>query len=301
MNSKPKNSTLVLFTLLKSKEEYFKMVVISQIISEKPKKSQIPISKVSITVENSSFTSDTTSKTTEGTNSTTTEDYSIEDLQKEIEINENLQKQIEMLEKSCGCLEKKLSDERLKSKLLVAKWISEGGMSAFSLILKMIFGIVAILYMINITHGDVNRVVDDFIPTRFEITFSFNVVMYTIGIFIQQFMTVQAFRALLQNPTKEISRKFGHDLFYNLSISPLMIINLMTIFVCRKYVNFLYHIIFICWISLFFLNLILWTFSHIALYYKSKSVDGLNQTPTRDLTPPKAFLVNPTQTRRNSF
>ena len=180
-------------------------------------------------------------------------------------------------------------------------------MSAFRLILKMIFGIVAILYTISFTHGDVKRVVDDIIPTTFEITSSFNVVMYTIGIFIQQFITVQAFRALLQNPSKEISRKFGHDLFYNLSISPLMIINLMTIFVCRKYVNFLYHIIFICWINLFFLNLILWTFSHIALYYKSKSMDQesprdvLSQNPTRDLTRPKAFLVNPTQTRRNSF
>ena len=275
------------------------MVAVSQNISEKPK---VLNSEVSITVETSSSATDTPSKTTEGTISTTTED-----LQKEIEIMEDLQKQIEMLEKSCGCLERKLIDERLKSKLLVAKWISEGGMSAFRLILKMIFGIVAILYTISFTHGDVKRVVDDFIPTTFEITSSFNVVMYTIGIFIQQFITVQAFRALLQNPTKEISRKFGHDLFYNLSISPLMIINLMTIFVCRKYVTFLYRIIFICWINLFFLNLILWTFSHIAMYYKSKSVgqesprNGLNQNPTRDLTRPKAFLVNPTQTRRNSF
>ena len=280
------------------------MVAVSQNISEKPK---VLISEVSITVETSSSATDAPSKTTEGTMSTTTEDCSIEDLQKEIEIMEDLQKQIEMLEKSCGCLEKKLIDERLKSKLLVAKWISEGGMSAFRLILKMIFGIVAILYTISFTHGDVKRVVDDFIPTTFEITSSFTVVMYTIGIFIQQFITVQAFRALLQNPTKEISRKFGHDLFYNLSISPLMIINLMTIFVCRKYVTFLYRIIFICWINLFFLNLILWTFSHIAMYYKSKSVgqesprNGLNQNPTRDLTRPKAFLVNPTQTRRNSF
>ena len=287
MNSKPKNSTLVFFTLSKSKEEYFKMVAKIQILSEKPKKSQIPIS-----------TTDTISKATEGTNSTLTEDCSIEDLQKEIEINEDLQKQIEMLEKSCGCLEKKLSDERLKSKLLVAKWISEGGMSAFSLILKMIFGIVAILYMINITHGDVNRVVDNLIPTRFEITFSFNVVMYTIGIFIQQFITVQAFRALLQNPTKEISRKFGHDLFYNLFMSPLMIINLMTIFVCRKYVTFLCQIIFIYWINLFFLNLILWTFSHITLYYKSKSAD---QDSTTVIPRQTRFLWQPkNRVRRNS-
>ena len=73
------------------------MVAINQVISENPKKSQIPISEVSITVENSSSATDTTSKTTEGTNSTTTEDCSIEDLQKEIEM-----------------LKKKIIDERLK-------------------------------------------------------------------------------------------------------------------------------------------------------------------------------------------
>ena len=44
-----------------------------------------------------SSATDTTSKTTEGTNSTTTEDCSIEDLQKEIEM-----------------LKKKIIDERLK-------------------------------------------------------------------------------------------------------------------------------------------------------------------------------------------
>ena len=73
------------------------MVAINQVISETPKKSQIPILEVSITVENSSSATDTTSKTTEGTNSTTTEDCSIEDLQKEIEM-----------------LKKKIIDERLK-------------------------------------------------------------------------------------------------------------------------------------------------------------------------------------------
>ena len=67
----------------RAKGEYFKMVAINQVISENPKKSQIPISEVSITVENSSSATDTTSKTTEGTNSKTTEDCSIEDISKQ--------------------------------------------------------------------------------------------------------------------------------------------------------------------------------------------------------------------------
>ena len=82
----PKNSTLVFLRLSKSKREYFKMVAINQVISENPKKSQIPISEVSITVENSSSATDTTSKTTEGTNSTTTEDCSIAENSKQNDV-----------------------------------------------------------------------------------------------------------------------------------------------------------------------------------------------------------------------
>ena len=59
------------------------MVAINQVISENSKNSQIQISGVSITVENSLSATDTTSKTTEGTNSTTTEDCSIEDISKQ--------------------------------------------------------------------------------------------------------------------------------------------------------------------------------------------------------------------------
>ena len=59
------------------------MVAINQVISENSKNSQIQISGVSITVENSLSATDTTSKTTEGTNSKTTEDCSIEDISKQ--------------------------------------------------------------------------------------------------------------------------------------------------------------------------------------------------------------------------
>ena len=58
------------------------MVAINQVISETPKKSQIPISEVSITVENSS----SATETTEGTNSTTTEDCSIAEISKQNDV-----------------------------------------------------------------------------------------------------------------------------------------------------------------------------------------------------------------------
>ena len=49
-----------------------------------------------------------------------------------------------------------------------------------------------------------------------------------------QFATVQAFRDLLQIPTEEVSRKFGYNLFYNLYLSPLVILTLMSIFISVK-------------------------------------------------------------------
>ena len=54
-----------------------------------------------------------------------------------------------------------------------------------------------------------------------------------------------------------------------------MIVTLMKISVSGKEIMLLYlHIIVICWIPLsFFLNLILWIFTHTALYYKDKIAD----------------------------
>ena len=49
-----------------------------------------------------------------------------------------------------------------------------------------------------------------------------------------QFATVQAFRDLLQIPTEQVSRKFGYNLFYNLYLSPLVILTLMSIFISVK-------------------------------------------------------------------
>ena len=200
--------------------------------------------------------------------------------------------------------EKKSNLNKIPGKLLVAKWISEGGMSAFKQILKMIFVIVAFICIIillaylikHITHtpsgDDVVKVFEKFLPKKYsEIHLSTNnteeiyqtnlncptmfyVVIASMTLYNRQFITVQAFRALLQNPTELLSRKFGIDFFYNLCMSPLMIVTLMTIFISGKEIMFLYQIIVICWIPLsFFLNLILWIFTHIALYYKDKIAD----------------------------
>ena len=87
-----------------------------------------------------------------------------------------------------------------------------------------------------------------------------------------QFTTVQAFRDLLQIPTEQVSRKFGYNLFYNLYT--LVIITLMSIFISVKESIFLYLYNIIP--LLFFFNLILWTFTQIALYYKAKIADQTN-------------------------
>ena len=62
--------------------------------------------------------------------------------------------------------------------------------------------------------------------------------------------------------------------FYNLS--PLVIITLMSIFISVKESIFLYLYNIIP--LLFFFNLILWTFTHIALYCKTKIADQTNWT-----------------------
>ena len=203
--------------------------------------------------------------------------------------------------------EKKCNLNKIPGKLLVAKWISEGGMSAFRQILKMIFVIVAFICMIillsylikHITHipsGDVTDNVikgfEKFLPKKYsEIQLSTNnteevyqtnlncptmfyVVIASMTLYNRLFITVQAFRALSQNPTELISRQFGIEFFYNFCMSPLMIVTLMTIFVSGKEIMFLYHIIVSCWIPLsFFLNLILWIFTRIALYHKDEIAD----------------------------
>ena len=207
--------------------------------------------------------------------------------------------------------EKKSNLNKNPGKLLVAKWISEGGMSAYKQILKMIFVIVVFICIIillsylikHITHTpsrDVKTVADNvvevfekFLPKKYsEIQLSTNdieevyqtnlnfptmfyVVIASLTLYNRQFITVQAFIALLQNPTEVISRKFGIEFFHNLCMSPLMIVTLMKIFVCGKEIMLLYlHIIVICWIPLsFFLNLILWIFTSIALYYKDEIAD----------------------------
>ena len=171
------------------------------------------------------------------------------------------------------------NSNKIPEKLLVAKWISQGGMSAFGRLLTMIFVIVAFFCTIGLIFQiirkpigiDLNKVVDDFMSSK--TTSFFNVFIASIAILIIPFGTVRAFRAL-QNPTKEISRKFGYDFFLNLSFSPLFILTLMPLFLSKEEIYFLDHIIFIYWIPLlFFLNLILWTITHIALYYKAKSAD----------------------------
>ena len=202
--------------------------------------------------------------------------------------------------------EKESNSNKIPRKLLVAKWISEGGMSAFRQILKMIFVIVAFICMIillsylikHITHipsGDVIKGFEKFLPKKYsEIQLSTNnteevyqtnlncptmfyVVIASMTLYNRLFITVQAFRALSQNPTELISRQFGIEFFYNFCMSPLMIVTLMTIFVSGKEIMFLYQFIVICWIPLsFYLNLILWIFTHIALYYKAKIADQTN-------------------------
>ena len=124
----------------------------------------------------------------------------------------------------------------------MAKWISEGGMSASKQILKMIFVIVAFICIIillsylikHITHtpssDDVQTVADNvvkvfekFLPKKYsEIQLSTNtteevyqtnlnfptmfyVVIASLTLYNRQFITVQAFIALLQNPTEVIS------------------------------------------------------------------------------------------------
>ena len=139
-----------------------------------------------------------------------------------------------------------------------------------------------IYYLISYIYIDLMKVVENFMPQKYsEIQLSTNnteevcqtnlncltmfyVVVASFTLKNIQFTTVQAFRDLLQIPTEKISRKFGYNLFYNLS-------PLMSIFISVKE-SILYNIIPL----LFFFNLILWTFTHIALYCKTKIADQTN-------------------------
>ena len=155
----------------------------------------------------------------------------------------------------------------------------------FRSFLKFIFSIMAFVCIIvlscHIIHrpiGDITKALENFnsIPKKYsekEIQLYLDysrmiyIVLASMALLEFQFTTFQSFRAFFKNPTKETSRKFGYELFYNLFVSPIMIITLMTISVSSKEISFTEHIISIAWIPLiFFLNLILWTVTHIAMH-----------------------------------
>ena len=107
-------------------------------------------------------------------------------------------------------------------------------------------------YIIHKPSIDLMKVVENFMPQKYsEIQLSTNnpeevyqtnlncatmfyVVVASFTLKNIQFATVQAFRDLLQIPTEEVSRKFGYNLFYNLYLSPLVILTLMSIFISVK-------------------------------------------------------------------
>ena len=161
----------------------------------------------------------------------------------------------------------------------------------FRSFLKFIFSIMAfvciIVLLCHIIHrpiGDITKALENFnsIPKKYsekEIQLYLDysrmiyIVLASMALLEFQFTTFQSFRAFSKNPTKETSRKFGYELFNNLFVSPIIIITLMTIPVSSRE-TFIEQIISIAWTPLiFFLNLILWTVTHIALCYKAKSVD----------------------------
>ena len=130
-----------------------------------------------------------------------------------------------------------------------------------------------LLSYISLYHLSTNNTEEDYQPNLNCLTM-FYVVVASFTLKNIQFTTVQAFRDLLQIPTEQVSRKFGYNLFYNLYT--LVIITLMSIFISVKESIFLYLYNIIP--LLFFFNLILWTFTHIALYCKTKIADQTNWT-----------------------
>ena len=185
-------------------------------------------------------------------------------------------------------LQKKNSNQ-IPNKLLVAQWISQGGMQIFLVLFLSFFFFYGLMSFfesseeISKNFPEISEdfkyfskekstsigleVVKDFIIKN-EIVMNLFWILFNFSIFISASTTsASAYSLYLANPNQKTSTNFGHVFNLNLIfISMLYDINMN----CFRFWPFENIICIKVAFLAFGINFMLWTFTHIVLYYKAK-------------------------------